>query len=617
MRILLFLSLISFNLIASEMVFLVEGAGAKHVGLSKDNSSYGLLTSGSDWNLYPDISNDGTFLTYVKGSDQKSLEVIVENRQNSIKEKWSVPGFVLQPKFSDNANLLFYSKNIGGVNKIVKIDLELSRRSIRPSIQNGYLIYKAPETVLEKLGNGYFPTPFESGEKIVYQRNTNKLKEIVLFDLNTDKEIVVSEGMSPSLSKDERYIAFTKKIDTNWDIHIYDVIEKTTIKVTSHLDRDFSPAFDHYNNLIYTTDRLENGIFSIYKQSEASWKKQKEQEVKLISKPGVSFYAPRMTGVLKYKQNDLPKMPGTPRSSFGSIYHNGKIYVVGGHQGAEHTYPPESFTGRMTAFNTKTQTWENLAPRINPCHGFQVAAYGNFIYAFGGFAYEGSTSPAWKSLDIVERYDIKNNKWEEIGTMPRKRSSNLSVQIGTKVYLLGGWDSTPKFEDDIDGVFHDEVDVYDILTNSFKTLKEKMPSKRRAFSGFAKDGKVYFVGGISEGGSHFALLDEFVEFDPLLKVFTQLAPLPFATFAPAAGNLSDSAFVFGGMLKLGQWEYEYVRHIYEYSFTKNRWYHTGRYLGESKGFSQVVNWNSKLGILGGHSYDGNTDKPVDSVETFQ
>jgi len=617
MRILLLVSLFSFQLIASEMVFLVEGPTGRHVGISKDNSTYSTLTSGSDWNLYPDISNDGAYITYVKGSDQKSLEVVVENRQNSIKEKWSVPGFILQPKFSDNSNILFFSKNIGGVNKIVKLDLEQARRTIVPRVYNGYLYYGANGEVLEKLGNGYFPTPFESGEKLVYQRNTNKLREIVLVDLNTYKEVIISEGMSPSLSKDERFIAFTKKTSNNWDIHIYDVIDKKMIKVTSHIDRDFSPAFDHLNNLVYTSDRLENGVFSIFKQSEKSWKNQKEAEVILISKAGTSFYAPRMTGILKYKQSDLPKMPGTPRSSFGSIYHNGKIYVVGGHQGAEHTYPPESFTGRMTAFDTKTNTWENLASRLNPCHGFQVAAYGNYIYAFGGFAYEASTSPAWKSLSVVERYDIKNNKWEQISSMPRNRSSNLAVQVGTKVYLLGGWDSTPKFQDDVDGVFHDEVDVYDILTNTFETLNEKLPSKRRAFSGFSKNGKIYFVGGISEGGSHFSLLDEFVEFDPILKIFTQLAPLPFATFAPAAGNLANSAFVFGGMLKLGKWEYEYVRHIYEYNFDKNSWYHTGRYLKESKGFSQVVNWNSKLGILGGHSYDGNSDKPVSSVETFK
>ena len=619
MRIFLILFTIISSAIASEMVFLVEDSqGGKHVGYSSDFKNYKLLTKGSEWNLYPSISNDGKWLTYVKGQSQKSLGVIVENRGNKVRELWGSRGFILQPKFADNSNLVFFSKQINGKNKIVKIDLEESRKTIRPTIQNGYTVYRANETVYDELGEGYFPVPFETGEKLVYQRNTNKVREIVLYDFNTKKEIVISKGMSPSLSKDELNIAFTMKNAGNWDIYVYNILTKKTIKITSDKNSDFSPSFDHNNNLLYTSDKLEKGVFSIFKQAYSSWSNSSiEKEKVVITKTGVSFYAPRTSGISKYKQLQLSKMPGAPRSSFGAIYHKGKTYVVGGHEGAEHTYPPESFTGRVTVFDHTSGKWENLAPRLNPCHGFQLAADGNYIYAFGGFAYEASTSPAWKSLDVVERYNILTNKWEEINTMPRRRSSNLAIQMGKKVYLLGGWNSTPKFENDVDGTFHSEIDVYDISTNTFETLKEKLPSKRRAFSGFAKNGKIYFVGGISEGGSHFALLDEFVEFDPILKVFTQLAPLPFATFAPAAGELKDSAFVFGGMFKLSKWEYEYVRHIYEYDFKLNKWYHTGRYLSESKGFSQVTKWKQNLGILGGHSYDGNSDKPVDTMEVFK
>ena len=98
--------------------------------------------------------------------------------------------------------------------------------------------------------------------------------------------------MAPSLSKDERYLAYTKKIENNWDIYIYDLREKKKLKVTSHLALDLSPTFDCQNNLIYSSDRLESGVFSLFMQEKKSWTTQKEEEIVLLSKSGVSFYAP-------------------------------------------------------------------------------------------------------------------------------------------------------------------------------------------------------------------------------------------------------------------------------------------------------------------------------------
>ncbi len=586
--------LVSFSVSASKMVFLVEDANGKHVGLSKNNKDYTLLDSDMKWNLYPSISSDGQRVTFVKGSDQDTLVLTVKNLNDGIDSTYTQESFILQPKFAKQDSMIFFSMN----SKIGYVKTEDKSQEI---------------TFINEDLPSYFPIPFQSGEVIIYQRNGTE-KEIVLFDILNNEKIVIGKGMSPSLSKDEKFIAYTSKQNENWDIHIYDRFTKKTIKVTSHQDRDFSPSFDARGNLLYTSDRLENGVFSIFTQSYESWSEVLNQETLLISKPGTSFYAPQISGNIEIQIEQLPKLTGEPRSSFGTIELNGKVYVAGGHQGAEHTYPPESFTGRMTAFDLKTKKWSDMAPRINPSHGFQLAAYKHYIYAFGGFAYEETTSPKWKSLAVVERYNTLTNKWEEISTMPRRRSSNTVSKIGNKIYLIGGWDSTPKFKDDVDGTFHDEIDVYDLEKNSWKTLETKLPLKRRAFNSFIRDGKIHLVGGISEGGSHFALLDNFTVFNPKTSQFSELPKLPFATFAPASGTIADKAFVFGGMFKLSQWEYEYIPHIYEYDFNEQRWEHSGRYLKEYKGFSQVVNLGQCLGILGGHSYQGNEDRPVDTFE---
>ena len=75
--------------------------------------------------------------------------------------------------------------------------------------------------------------------------------------------------------------------------------------------------------------------------------------------------------------------------------------------------------------------------------------------------------------------------------------------------------------------------------------------------------------------------------------------------------------VFGGMFKTGPMNYEYVSHIYSMNMKESIWRHTGRYLKETKGFSQVFNLNDKtLGILGGHHYLEGMDSPVSTFETI-
>lgn len=592
----LFLSLHSF----SKSVFLVEDEHGKHIGLSSDNKSCKLITSGTEWHLYPSITKDAKVIAYAKGSGPTDLRLVVKNLQTGKTLALTKPGFVLQPMFSKNGKRIFASIKESGVNKLFYIDY----------LKNKKLNY------ITSMYPSFFPAPFQDGERVVYQKNISTTKkEIVLLDLITKKEEVIGQGMSPTLSPDERFIAYTSKENRNWDIKVYDRFKKTTVKVTTNPANDFSPSFDAENNLFFTSDRNENGVYSIYSKSLKAWTQNSGDDKLRISKKGISFYAPKFSGEAKYILTSMPEMTGESKSSFGTINHNGRIYTVGGHQGPEHTYPPESFSNRVSTYDIATNKWIELAPKINKAHGLQLAAFGNYIYAFGGFAYEESTSPKWKSIDVVERYNIKKDLWEEIGSMPRNRSSNALAQIGNKVYLFGGWDATPKFENDIDGTFHNEIDVYDISLNTWTTLSTKLPVKRRAFSSFVKDQMIYLVGGISEGGSQFSLSDAFTKFDPKNNQFSEMPKLPFGTFAPATGAIGNEGFMFGGMFKLGKFDYEYVPHIYKYDFKRGRWIHTGRYMSENKGFSQVLNIGNKcLGILGGHSYASGVDKPVNTFE---
>lgn len=579
---------------------MVEDASSKHIGMMEDGADFKLITFGDQWHLYPAISPDGNKVVYAKGDDANSLILTLQDLRTGRIERLTQPGFVIHPSFSKAGERIYFSMKENNVQKIAYIDLK------RKDVIN-FIKEDAP---------AFFPQAFQNSERIVYQRNLNGVKEIVLYDVKAEKKEVIAKGMSPSLSKDEKFIAFTAKENDNWDIYLYNRFEKNIVKVTSSKAKDFSPHFNNDGDLIYTSDKEEENIFGIYKKSKELLTNDQGTPVEILSTPQVSYYAPKTSGEIQFTMERLDRMIGEARSSFGAIEYEGKIYVVGGHMGAEHTYPPESFSGEVNIYDIRKNRWKKAADRPSKAHGFQLAAYNGYIYAFGGFAYDENNLPKWRSLNVVERYNIDQDRWERVGVMPRKRSSNVAVQIDRYVYLIGGWDSTPKFPNDIDGLFHDRIDRYDLKTNTWLIMRAKLPTKRRAFSAFVRNGLIYLLGGISEGGSHFSLSDDFTQYDPITGVFKELPKLPFGTFAPAAGRISDYGVMFGGMFKTGQWNYEYVPHVYQFNFNKMKWSHSGRFLQEYKGFSQVVNFEDCLGVLGGHSYDGQTDAPLKTFEKF-
>ena len=592
---------LSFSVCASSIVFMREFKDKKEVHISHDLlKSSQRISNQNEIALYPDISPDGKQVVYVYGNDVSNLGIKVKNLETG-KERivLNPSGQVLHPRFLKNGKEVMFSAKL---NDSEEQSIYLIENKTNNSSQVKPLINELDKSY-------YFASAAQDNSFVVYQENRkDKTRHVMLKNLLSKDTEVISEGMAPSLSKDQINIAYTKKIENNWDIYIYNRMNKKTQKVTSNEAMDFAPSFMSDGSLVFASNRA-NSTFNLFHFKDGVIEQLTDTKIG-------TFYSPRASGDKRVAQSELPNIPGEPRSSFGTTFHNGRIYVVGGHQGAEHTYPPESFTARLDIYDPQTKTWIKGAPRLNPCHGFQIVGHGKYIYAFGGFAYSENHIPKWKSLDVVERYDIENDIWEVVTKMPRKRSSNVVTKIDNKVYIVGGWDSTPKFKDDIDGRFHDEIDVFDLETETFSTLAARLPLKRRAFSAIVKDNSIHLIGGISEGGSHFALLDNVTSFNIITQKFSELTKLPFPTFAPATGFLKNKLYVFGGMFKTGKWNYEYVPHIYEYDFKDNKWRHTGRYVKEAKGFSQVIDYKGKLGVLGGHTYLEDKDTPVKTVEVF-
>ncbi len=603
---------------ADQLVYMLERDGEKQIVLAKGDGSGGKeITKGKLWHLYPDIDASGRYVAYLEGKDQTDLQVVILDRTLNHTEQWTKePVARFHPRFSRDARFLAYSApGAKGVNQIQVISLNEARKAGPASVLGAKTFYEPSARVIESEYASYFPALASDGSFVVFQRNIDaNNKDIALYDFGTEKTTVLVGGegkhMSPALSPDDVFVAYTQEEGGNWDIYVLNRLTGEKNKVTSHAANDHAPAFRADGSLVFASVR--SGNFQIYEISAKDLKGKTFKAMPLTNGEG-DRYAPRLSGDVDFRHGELAAMPDPSRSSFAAVRVGDKLYALGGHQGKEHTYPPESFLDRVDVFNLKTKSWSTAAPRPEPCHGYQAIAHGKYIYAFGGFAYSKEDKPQWKSLDAIDRFDTQTNTWTRLkAKLLEPRSSNVVAQVGNKVYLIAGWDSRGK------GKFLSTIEVFDLETETVSLAKFSLPNPlRRALSSVTVGEEVLLVGGLGEGTTHFELMDKVTAINLRTGKSRELPKLPFATFAPATGIIGDTLFVFGGMFKTGAMDYVYVNHIYSLSLGETEWKHTGRHLNEAKGFSQVLPISrTMLGILGGHSYDGGSDSPVKTFEAF-
>jgi N-acetylneuraminic acid mutarotase len=637
----------------SQKMAYLKQIGKDRVVMVKDlDSKKEILVSDANLDSYhPEMSPLGTEVAFSTGliepGQKVEVQLVVKNLLTNDLELWTdKANQYIHAEYSGNGNYLVFSgpnpktgkQNIG----IIDLIKERAKGPINQTKQGSFSVKKYQPTIsyIDSQFDCYAPAVSSTGKKIVFHRTldpTTKTspKELMIYDTETKqrKMLTAPQGhaMFPSLSADDRYVVYVSKSAGQWDIFMIDTWKGTERQITNDMNIEFTPIFAPDDSVYFTRfDQgtigvpAEIGIFHLTRDQVFN-KGTFPTPKTYLNKSGIAEYVPSFSGKMNLELSGLPSFPKPERSSFGAITYGDKVYIIGGHQGPEHTYPKESFLDRMDVYDMKTKTWTQKASMNIPKHGFEIIAYNGYIYVFGGFAFSATHNPGWKSLDSIERYNIATDKWEILKTrLPKPRSSNIAEEVNGVVYLIGGWDSTPQSNGDKNGRFHDTIDMFDLSSETVQTSKVKLAgTKRRAFNSAAKGNKIYMMGGISEGASHFDWIDNVTVLDTTTMTFTEETKLPYATFAPGAGFIGDKLYLIGGMVLRNKATYDldYVDDLYEYDLAAKKWTHLGKYLSENKGFPQVVPMPQLkgLGILGGHTYiqdsTGRTiDHPVDSFD---
>lgn len=204
----------------------------------------------------------------------------------------------------------------------------------------------------------------------------------------------------------------------------------------------------------------------------------------------------------------------TLREYFGCAAVGSKIYCIGGDTNSENSL------NTLEIYNTLTDTWtvgKNM-PTAR-CY-FGCVAVGHRIYCIDGVASRNSSS----TLRIVEIYDTLTNTWTTGSPIPISQMTELLyVAIGTRIYAI---------------MPGKKICIYDTETNTWSTGATITINYHAAC--VAVENKIYFFGGISESREHKI-------YDTETGILSEGALMPTGRSALSGAAIEGKIYCVGGV----------------------------------------------------------------------
>ena len=184
-------------------------------------------------------------------------------------------------------------------------------------------------------------------------------------------------------------------------------------------------------------------------------------------------------------------------------------------------------------------SWRTLAPLNTIRSHCGAVAIGGKIYVFGG------GGPEFKSLQTVEVYDPKADRWTFGPEMPTLRSGVVAVALEDQAYVMGGGFRRP------DGTFNflTVVEIFDPKTGVW-TKGPPLLQRHDAPAAGLFNGEIYLVGGHHPDAVGGPMTDPAFSFSERLdrdqNRWIEIAPMPTPRFSLALAQNGERLWAMGG-----------------------------------------------------------------------
>jgi PKD repeat protein len=181
----------------------------------------------------------------------------------------------------------------------------------------------------------------------------------------------------------------------------------------------------------------------------------------------------------------------TARGSIATAVVNGKIYTIGGYTGL--------YSNKVEEFDPVANSWTTKANLPTARQSLVADVVDGKIYAIGG--YSGTY------LNKVEMYDPASNTWTTKANMPTARSAPGVAVLNGIIHVMGGY-----YYSTYPGVYYNLVETYDPVLNTWSTTAN-MPTARSGLRAVEVGGKIYAIGGKNDSNV-FNKTEEYHVFNP-------------------------------------------------------------------------------------------------------
>ena len=263
------------------------------------------------------------------------------------------------------------------------------------------------------------------------------------------------------------------------------------------------------------------------------------------------------------------------------------IYVIGGFDKSG------KVLDTVEVYNIKNDSWKTIASLPQPLHHTAASSFNGKIYVIGGY-----TNNNWFPSAKLFIYDPKKDTWTEGSPMPTARGALTAVFIDGILYAIGGEGES--------GIM-DINEAYNSKTKNWIS-KSPMPTPRHHVASAVVDGNVYVIGGRVQGVSPITNVNVNEMYDPKMDKWITLEPMPSKRSGISAASINNTTiYVFGG---------EDITKTYnnneKYNVKNNKW-ESKEPIPTARHGLAAVSVNDKIYVIGGGPEPGLSVTSVNEI----
>ena len=189
---------------------------------------------------------------------------------------------------------------------------------------------------------------------------------------------------------------------------------------------------------------------------------------------------------------------------------------------------------RMFRLEIETNSWSEAAPLPAPRHHVGLAAWNDAMYLAGGF------DAAHAAVDTLWRYDANADEWEDLPPLVQGARGALgATAIDGRIYTVGG------VTQGMGGPAIADAARFEIASGEWEML-DPMPTAREHLAVAQADGLVIAIGGRNGLDVDLRMAGATEAFDPATGSWEQRAPLPVPRSGMGVATSGDAVYVLGG-----------------------------------------------------------------------